>query len=85
MGRGAAETPFPPQTPVGAGFGHTSASRSLPQLQGRLFMNQELAWLLGGSFLMSKTFKTSLNGLFSDTERSCLCWLENSDWFNGFF
>lgn len=31
-------------------------------------MNQVLTWLVGDTFLMSKTFKISLNGLFSKTE-----------------
>jgi len=33
-------------------------------------MNKELARLVGGSFLMSKTFKISLNRLFNSRERS---------------
>lgn len=44
-------------------------------------MNQALAWLVGGSFLMSKTFKISLNRLQQDRE-ILLAW--RSVTFNGF-
>lgn len=49
-------------------------------------MNQVLAWLAGGSFLMSKTFKISLKTfkIGSSVQRDP-AGLENSDWFNGFF
>lgn len=49
-------------------------------------MNQVLAWLAGGSFLMSKTFKISLKTLeIGSSVRRDPSGLENSDWFNGFF
>lgn len=84
-GRGGWPKP-PTQTSARAGPGHAAAFCLLLQLPGRLFMNQVLAWLAGGSFLMSKTFKISLKTfkIGSSVQRDP-AGLENSDWFNGFF
>lgn len=73
-GQGGSQNHLPSQKPTPP-WHRAWACCCLPQLPDHLFMNQVLTWLVGDTFLMSKTFKISLNGLFSKTERSCIFWL----------